>query len=416
MASGLTSLLHFFSSRLMLLCILLTFCLTFCPSFALADTPTVSHAAHQKLNAAQELLLQEKWTQADASLEEVVREYTREPCALALAWQMRGFLFNETGRREKALEAFDKALGLNSLDEASRLRVLANTAQILVLLGRHDEAAGRMTAWLDQADVVPPEQRVRAAWVFFEAERYEAAASHLKTAIQESLQTGAKPSAEWSDMLLAALHHGGQYAEMIRRLPGIMEQRPDDKRYWQQLAAAHLGLNQERQAAAVLTAGHHKGLFDHPQDIVQVARMLRQAKAPHLGAGVLEQALSAGRIPATLDNLNLLAETWLQAREIRKAAATLIRKAEHAENCATRLRIGRLFMQIEDWNAATEQLGHATGTRCAEVRPEALLLLGMAEYYQGRLEEARSAFVQARGEPQTRERAENWLRIIGAEG
>jgi tetratricopeptide (TPR) repeat protein len=410
--AGLKSFSRFFSSRLMLLCILLTLC----PASAFASQPTVSHAAHQKLSAAQDLLHAEQWAEADVLLEGFLQEFHREPYALALAWQMRGFLFSETDRREKALEAFDKALELDSLDEASRLRVLANTAQILVLLNRHGEAARRMTAWLDQADVVAPEQRVRAAWVFYEAERYEAAANHLKTAIQISLQAGTRPTAEWYDMLLAALHHGGQYAEMIRWLPGIMEQRPSDKRYWQQLAAAHLQLNQERQAAAVLTAGLHKGVFDQPQDIVQAARMLRQAEAPLLGAGILEQALNNGRIPATQDNLNLLADTWLQAREIRKAGTTLIQKVELSEDCATRLRIGRLFAQIEDWSAVAEQMEHATGTRCAEVRPEALLLLGMAAFHQGRLEEARATFAQAREEPKVRRQAELWLEGIRSGG
>lgn len=405
MASGIRSFSRFFFQWPMLLIIPLTLC----PAFALADTPTVSRVAHQKLSTAQELLLQEQWTQADEVLEEVVREFAQEPLTLALAWQKRGFLFNETGRREKALEAFDKALELDSLDSASNSQVLANTAQILVLLDRHDEAAGRMTAWLEQAETISPDERVRAAWVFYEAGRFDAAALHLKAALQESKQAGSRPMAEWYDMLLAALHHGGQYTDMVRWLPEIMEQRPNDKRYWQQLAAAHVGLNQERQAAAVLTAGLHKGVFDQPQDIVQVARMMRQAKAPHLGARILEQAVNDDRIPATQDNLNLLADAWLQARETRKAATTLIRKVEHAEDCATRLRIGRLFMQIEDWSAATPHLEHASGTRCAETKPDALLLLGMAAFHQGRVGEARKAFVQARENPKVRRQAEIWL-------
>ncbi len=401
--------------RLAILCMLLAFC----PALALAqaDKPTVSRAAHQKLGAAQTLLLQENWTQADAVLAEVVREFAHEPYALALAWRMRGFLFNETGRPEKALEAFDKALELDSLDNASRLQVLADTAQMLVLLERHDDAARRMSAWLDQIDIVSPQQRVRAAWIFYEAGRYDTAALHLKAAVQETKQAGSRPRDEWYDMLLAALYHGGQYEELIRQLLEVMEQRPTDKRYWQQLAAAqlaatHLGLNRERQAAAVLAAGYHKGVFDQPEDLVQAAQMLRQAKAPHLGARILEQALSDGRIPATAQNLDLLADTWLQAREIQKAAAVLIQKIAHGEDCATRLRIGRLFMQIEDWSAAAQHLEHAAGAGCAVVRPDALLLLGMARYHQGRLEEARATFAQARQEPKVRRQAEIWLEGI----
>lgn len=381
-----------------------------------SDKPTISQSAHQKLSAAQDLLHGERWSEAGVLLEGFVHEFEREPYALALAWQMRGFLFSATERHEKALEAFDKALGLDSLDEASRLLTLVNTAQILAVLHRHDEAARRMKTWLEQAAVITPEQRVRAGWVFYEAQHYKTAADHLKTALQETVQAGGKPAPEWYDMLLAALHHDGQYAEMVRRLPGIIEQQPTDKRYWQQLAAAHLQLKQECQAAAVLTAGYHKGVFDQPQDILQVARMLRQAKAPHLGARVLDQALNDGRIPATSQNLELLADTWLQAWEIRNAAKALIRKVESDENCSARLRIGRLFMQIEDWSAAAKHLDHAAQDRCATEKPDALLLLGMAAFHQGRLDEARKAFVLAKDQPKVRRQAEIWLESIRSGG
>ncbi|PTN38777.1 tetratricopeptide repeat protein [Desulfonatronum sp. SC1] len=379
-------------------------------SIALAseDRPTVSHAAHQKLTAAQELLHHSKWTEAESLLEKFVREEAHEPYAQALAWQMLGYLFHETGRHDRALEAFDRVLAGDGLDAPLRQQVLYNSAQLLVQASRPAEAVKRIEAWMEQAGSLSPEQRARVAWIYFGSERHQAAVMHLEAAIRETTT----PENAWLEMLVAALHHDEQYEKLTRWLPRLITRNPEDGRYWLQLAGVYLRLDDQRQAAAVLSAAYHKGLFQTSEDIVRLARMYVQAGAPRKAAHLLEEGMENGRVAVNAEHQELLANAWLQARETRRAACALGQKARNGGDCKTHLRAGRLLMQVEDWSGAREHLELATQGRCERTRAEALLLLGMAAYHEGRMEEARDAFVLAREIPEQRRQAESWLEVL----
>lgn len=383
-----------------------------CVALSQGDQKGLSAADHQQLSAAQALLQGEKWDEADRLLEKVTGQPTATPLARALAWQMRGFLYHSTNKVDKAYQAYEQALALDVLDQEARSQLLSNTAQLLSLLGRHKEAAGRVNQWLGQAGTLTADDRVRAASVLFESGRYADAATQLKTAIKST----ADSKDEWSEMLLAALHHGRQFAELTQWLPQRIAKQPGDKRLWQHLALAHQQLKEDRQAAAVLLAGYESRVFDRPEEIVVVVQALRRADSPLLGARVLEEALRTGRLAADLGHLDLLAETWLQAREMRQAASALTRRAELGDSCARRLRIGRLYLHVEDWPAAHDHLERAAQGGCVHTRPESLLLLGQIHYQAGQLQKARQAFLLARDIPPSRQRAESWLKVLEERG
>lgn len=386
-----------------------------------SERPTVSQAAHQKLSEAQDLLHQSKWAEAESLLEGLAGDFSDEPYVLALAWQMRGYLYHETGRYERALLAFDEILAADVPDADLRQQALYNSAQLFVQVNRQAEAVSRIESWMEQASPLAPEQRARVAWIYFGAEQYQNAADHLKAALREA-GGGSRPASPtasdgsqevaWLEMLAAVLHHGEQYEELTRWLPRLITRRPMDKGHWLQLAGAYLRLDDQRQAAAVLSAGYHKGVFQSADDIIRLARLYCQAGVPRKGARILEEALESGRVQPSEEHQELLANAWLQAREARRAACALGQKARNGGDCKTHLRAGRLLMQVEDWSGAREHLESATRGRCERTRAEALLLLGMAAYHEGRIEEARDAFVLAREIPEQRRQAESWLEVL----
>ncbi|GAB6057558.1 tetratricopeptide repeat protein [Desulfonatronum parangueonense] len=374
--------------------------------------PTIPHDAHQQLSAAQELLQNQKWTEAEAHLDRFVKEFKDEPYAQALGWQMLGYLFHETGRHGRALEAFDLVLAADGLDAELRQQVLYNSAQLLVQANRPAEAVSRIETWMKQAGPLVPEQRVRVAWIYYGAQRYKAAIEHLEVAIRE---TGA-PEIAWIEMLVAALHHDEQYQALTRWLPRLIARNPQDNRPWLQLAGAYLQLNEQRRAAGVLSAGHYQGVFKTSEDVVRLAQMYVQAGVPHKAGRLLEQAMESGRVPSSVEHQELLANAWLHARETRRAAHVLGRKANGSGDCEIHFRAGRLLMQVEDWGAAKEHLEPAAQGRCGRVRAEALMFLGMAAYHEGRLCQARDAFTQAREIPEQRRQAEFWLEVLRRAG
>lgn len=376
-------------------------------AWAEQPAPALSTEARQKLNVAREFLDQSRWTEARRHLEEIVEVHSAEPQAMALAWQMLAYLHGREDRRLQALAAYEQAVGTGLLDAETNRQILFNTAQLLAMSDRHDEAARRIRSWLAQTPRPTSGEQAQAGWILLTAGQAGQAADLLQAAIQSST----KPDQRWTELMLAALHQSGRHEELSRHLRQAIEQSSRDQRLWRHLAATHLQLKQNRQAVAVLSCAVEKGLFTSADDILQVVQLYRQAGAPRLGARLLERGLKEGRVAPSQAHHEILVDCWLQARQPRQAATVLEQMLATGDNCRLRVRLGRMLVQTRAWNEARTHLQAAVRGNCQDLEPEAHLLLGMANYHLGQLEEARTAFLQARSTPQLQKQAEAWARL-----
>ncbi|WP_045217068.1 tetratricopeptide repeat protein [Desulfonatronovibrio magnus] len=372
------------------------------------EQATIPQAAFNALNEARELVGEQKWEDADKILLQVIDRFSNDPHTLVSAWQMRGYLLSESDRHQEALNAFDNALGCDEIDKSIRSWLLYNSAQILIILEQYDEALKRISKWTDMAGELTPDEHAGVAWIHYQAGSYQQAVKHMKAAIQNA----DKPRDSWMEMLVAAMHNADDYAGLLKWLPVLLERHPDERRYWEHLAGVHMHMGNDHKAAAVLSAGYQSGVFDSSDDIVRLVQLYRQAGVPRKGALILQQALEDGKIPDRPGYYQILADAWHQASELRLAANAMQEKLTRQNNCQCRLRLGRLFMQIEDWDEASEHLRLATESQCPKARRDALFLLGISQYHQGRLDSAREAFRQAENDPELRSRARYWIEIL----
>ncbi len=370
-----------------------------------AQGATISPRAHEALSQIQTLLQESKWSEADASLRRFIENFSREPFAVATAWQMRGYLLNETGKPREALEAYEKALAFDRLDPSNAQQIRYNIAQVLMSLGRRDEAVKKIDAWLAASDDITPERRVQAAWIHLGAESYRSAARLL----EEALSAAEKPPESWYQLLIAA-HQGSENYHALRQwLPVVIERFPQEKRYWLQLSSVYFQLKDDRRAVATLAAAYHNGLLSEERDFTHLAQFHLYVGVPHKAARVLQEALEEGRIEQSARHYELLADSWLQAQELPSAIKALEKALQAGGGYETSLKLGRIHLQREAWSAAVEPLRRASQSPQERTRAEALLLLGMASYYSDNADAARTAFTQARGYAASRRQAEIWL-------
>ncbi len=71
-----------------------------------------------------------------------------------------------------------------------------------------------------------------------------------------------------------------------------------------------------------------------------------------------------------------------------------------------------MLIQLEHWSEAIEYLESAIGKQCKKQKEEALFLLGMAAYHEGKFAQAHQAFHQARKCPKLSRQADNWLEMV----
>lgn len=107
-----------------------------------------------------------------------------------------------------------------------------------------------------------------------------------------------------------------------------------------------------------------------------------------------------------------LANSWAAARELDRALEAYGRAAALASDGKIDLQRGYILVDLERWAEAEEALAAAVRKGGIDRPCNAYLLLGMAQYEQGKLPLAQRSFTQAAADERCRSGAAQWLRHL----
>jgi tetratricopeptide (TPR) repeat protein len=121
-----------------------------------------------------------------------------------------------------------------------------------------------------------------------------------------------------------------------------------------------------------------------------------------------------GRINKSVDNLELLANSWLLAREYDRATEVLANIAQIKNDPAIYFRIGQVYFEQEKWQNAITALEQAVKDDKLNNIAEAWLLLGIAAYHNNDHSRSAKALNRASNFKNTNEQAQWWLNKLGS--
>ena len=151
------------------------------------------------------------------------------------------------------------------------------------------------------------------------------------------------------------------------------------------------------------------GLLSEDKELRRLARSYLVADLPYPAAHVLEQGIDGGQIEAEPKALELLANSWIQAREFDRSLPPLVRAAEIAEDGNVFVRLGQVYLQGEAWREAADAFKNAIDKGELKKPGNAHLLLGIAYYNDAQSFRAKSSFIDALDFEATRTQAEQWI-------
>jgi tetratricopeptide (TPR) repeat protein len=130
---------------------------------------------------------------------------------------------------------------------------------------------------------------------------------------------------------------------------------------------------------------------------------------------VLANGLEEGQIEADSDAYELLANSWIAAREYDRSLPPLRKAAALADDGNLYVRLAQVHMQREQWGEAAQMLHKAIEKGDLRSQGNALLLLGIALYNDSQVEQARRYFTQASQFEATRAEASRWISHLARE-
>jgi tetratricopeptide (TPR) repeat protein len=188
------------------------------------------------------------------------------------------------------------------------------------------------------------------------------------------------------------------------------------KRYWVQLSLIFGARDNYRHSLAVQQIAYEQGFLTEDKELRRLSRSYLYHDLPYPAARVLEKGLEAGAIEGDAKAYELLANSWIAAREFEKSLPPLQTAAELSDDGDLYVRLGQVYLQREQWGQAAKPLQLAVEKGGLRDLGNAQLLLGIAYYNGERVSQALSSFVRARQHDSTRSAADNWISHIEKEG
>ena len=145
------------------------------------------------------------------------------------------------------------------------------------------------------------------------------------------------------------------------------------------------------------------------KQIVQLCKNYLYFENPFKAALILEKEIATGRIDTSLEMLTMLVDSWILAQENDKAESVFIEIINLYNDENSRLRLGQLYIENENWNNANEILNVELESEDLTLKSKINLLLGIAQFNIENLAEAALSFEQALSDKATEEQARWWL-------
>jgi tetratricopeptide (TPR) repeat protein len=332
------------------------------------------------------------------------------PHERAYVYRMLAYVSYGSEEYEEAIGYFRKVLEQDVLSIQDEARIRFNIAQLYAAMQSWPDVINELNQWLVWVDVPSPLGYYLMGVAYYQLDDADAAIVQTRKALELSDE----PREAWLRLLAALYAQKEDYDNTVPVLEELVLRFPK-KQYWVQLSLIYGALENYRLSLAVQQVAYAQGLITEDLELRRLARSYLYHDLPLPAAQVLDKGIEDGSIPADAESLELLANSWIAAREFDRSLSPLQRAAELSDDGELYVRLGQVHMQREEWTEAAELLGKAIEKGGLEDPGNAELLLGICYYNGEHTARARTSFLRARKHDSSRSEADRWITHLDTE-
>jgi len=363
--------------------------------------------AFKRIERAHQDLRAEQFDYVLATLDEMKRNHKLNSHEQALMWQAYGYAYIGKEDYESAADVLGRCLATGGLPFQAELHTRYNLAQILVMLERPEPAIAEFEEWFRHAENPTPAAYYMAAMAYMQGGDRR----HAIEFVDRAIAGAATPKESWLQLKNAMLVEEKDFDGAEDVLTELIARYPK-KAYWMQLAAIYSETKRHERALTTLELVYLQGLFDQDSEYITLAQMYLFNQIPFQAAAVINDGLDKGVIKDSPQAWQLLADSWMHARERDRALPPMRRAAELAKDGNLYVRLAQILVDREEWGEAREAIAMAEEKGGLRHPGHAQLLLGIASANEERWGEAEQAFAAARQDEKTEKAADYWLRHL----
>lgn len=203
-----------------------------------------------------------------------------------------------------------------------------------------------------------------------------------------------------------------QYKDALPVIQRQVNMFPTKKVYWTQLSSVHAQLEDMSSALVIMQMAYHAGLLSEGSEYQRLADFMMVNDMPYSAGELITKAIDEKKIEPDLKTWESLSNSWIAAREFRKAVPILARAGQLSGNGNDFLRLGEVNIQMSEWGPAAEALEEALNKGGLRDAAYAQLMLGISLYNQDKLREAKTWFERAANSQSQSKTARGYIQLI----
>lgn len=368
----------------------------------------LSRATHKKLTEARDLVDNDRHGDAVGMLDQLLSEIGNRDYERAITLQTLGYAHVGADNDRAAIDAFERALALDTLPDSPRITLQNMLARLYARTEQYARAKEYLDQWFGEIGKPDADDYALKANILVQLDENAEGIEAIRTAIDMS----DRPREQYYRILVSLLFGDGQYAEAAETLQTMLSWWPGKKQYWSQLATVYLNLDRNEDAHAVLRLAYREGMLESEDELVRLVRVGLSVDVPAAAAELVEKEIEAGRISPDEEHWELAGHAWASAKEWTRAIEAYGRAARHGDSGKYHMRRAHMYTYLDDWEGAIEAARAALDDKGLDSPGQAHILIGRGWLELGRAEDAIAAFEAAQEFADTADRARQWRSYV----
>ncbi|MEW6993211.1 tetratricopeptide repeat protein [Colwelliaceae bacterium MEBiC 14330] len=342
----------------------------------------------------------------------------------AMLFNFYGFMYYGNDDIAMAVESFEKVINEEAIPDSLIVSTLYSLAQLSMQTQDYTKALQYLDQWRSvNTKELTGNQEMLFAQLYYQDKKYQQSLVHIDKAMAIAKQNNKAPKENWLTLQRASYYELNQ----PKKVTEVMEQLVrlyDKPQYWLQLSSMYGEIGEEEKQMAVMEAAYQAGYVVKSTDIITLSQLYLYHGAPYKSANVLEKAIEQGVVFADENNLSMLSQAYLAAKENQRAIDMLIKLSEINSSGKHDALLAQTYLNTEQWQLAINASSLAL-TRIADSalttdsiekdKATMYLIQGMANFNLKKFDASLSAFNNAAKFSSTEKTAVQWSKYVTRE-
>jgi tetratricopeptide (TPR) repeat protein len=377
-------------------------------------TASMRQNIYQRFSRIREMADEGSITQARTAIQDMQNKMDLNGYEQAMLWNLSAWLHYEQKDYDQAAADYQRLLEQPELPLSLQQDTLYSLTKLHMVLEQYDAALESLEQWMAMLDDPGPEAWLMKGQILYQNQSYQESLTALDEAIREQRSVGKKVPENWYLLQRAGYYQLEDYQGLGSVLETLVSEYPSPE-YLVQLASVYGQLDKSDQQLAMLEAAYEKGYLETESRVMNLAQLLLAADNPYKAARVISEGLDTDIVKATTANLSQLGDSWLLAREHRKALDALGKAAAASEDGETHFRMAQIAVDRGWWSEAEDYATEAVRRGGFDQIGSAHLVRGLARFNQDQLADALASFALAKQYEGSRAAADQWQAYVRAE-